>query len=129
MSTASDFFTLGTMVTLSGATGSTFVVCNGIQKAFNFNPRWLALLVAQIIVLGGAYAVGKRELLDYFVGVINGFLVFCSAAGASGVLGTDGPVAKGPVVADLVARGVPDALRSDAPLFEKTRRSFLSKWF
>lgn len=66
---------------VSGSTGATFVVCNGLQKAFNFNPRWLALLVAQIIVLVGVYAVGKRELLDYFVGVINGFLALSFVCG------------------------------------------------
>jgi len=124
MSTPADFFTIGTMITLSGSTGATFVVCNGLQKAFNFNPRWLALLVAQIIVLVGVYAVGKRELLDYFVGVINGFLVFCSAAGATGVLG-----AGGPGTAEAVARGATDARRSAEPQPDRTRRRFLSAWF
>jgi hypothetical protein len=124
VSTPADFYTIGTMITLSGATGATFVVCNGLQKAFNFNPRWLALLVAQIIVLVGVYAVGKRELLDYFVGVINGFLVFCSAAGATGVLSSGGSGG-----ADAVSRGATDARRSAEPQYDRTRRRFLSTWF
>jgi hypothetical protein len=120
-----DFFTVGTMITLSGATGATFVVCNGLQKAFNFNPRWLALAVAQLIVLVGVYSIGKRELLDYFVGVINGFLVFCSAAGATGVLAGGGGTAGN----DAVARGPTDARRSAEPQLDRTRRRFLSSWF
>lgn len=122
MSTPADFFTIGTMVTLSGATGATFVVCNGLQRAFNFNPRWLALLVAQIIVLVGVYTVSKGELLDYFVGVINGFLVFCSAAGATGVLGP------GSGAGAVVGRGM-DVKTSGMPQPDGTRRGFLTTWF
>lgn len=122
MSIPADFFTIGTMVTLSGATGATFVVCNGLQRAFNFNPRWLALLVAQTIVLVGVYTVSKGELLDYFVGVINGFLVFCSAAGATGALGA------GAAGNEVVSRGK-DIRHSDMPHPGSTRRHFLSAWF
>lgn len=122
MSLPADFFTIGTMVTLSGATGATFVVCNGLQRAFNFNPRWLALLVAQIIVLVGVATVSKGELLDYFVGVINGFLVFCSAAGATGALGAES------AGTEVVSRGN-DIRRSGMPQTNSTRRHFLSSWF
>lgn len=111
------------MITLSGATGATFVVCNGLQRAFNFNPRWLALLVAQIIILVGVATVSKGELLDYFVGIINGFLVFCSAAGATGVLGADATGRS-----EVISRGNNIKL-SNTPQTDNTRRRFLSTWF
>jgi len=54
-----EFLTLQSMLTLSGgAAGATFVVCNGLQTAFNFNPRWLALAVAQVVVLIGTFLSG-----------------------------------------------------------------------
>jgi hypothetical protein len=67
-----EFFTLQSMVTLTGATGATYVIANGCQSALNFNPRWLALAIAQVISLFGVYAtqgIGS----DYFGGIVNGF--------------------------------------------------------
>ncbi|SRR5579871_973963 len=112
-----EFFTLQSMLTLSGATGATFVVCNGLQTALNFNPRWLALAVAQVIVLIGTYLSGGAGV-DYFIGVINGFLVFCTAAGAThAASGGSG---------HAVARGARDAAN---PQLGPTKRRFLSPWF
>lgn len=111
-----EFFTLQSMVTLAGAAGATFVVCNGLQKAFNFNPRWLALVVAQVIVLAGTASTGATRPIDYLVGIINGFLVYLTAAG-----GTD--AAAGATGAQPVARG---AAAQSAP---QPKRRFLTPWF
>jgi hypothetical protein len=81
-----EFFTLQSMLTLTGATGATYVVANGCQVAFNFNPRWLALAIALLISLFGVHQTGGTGS-DYFVGVINGFLIFCTAAGATSLAG------------------------------------------
>lgn len=113
-----DFFTIQSMLTLSGATGATFVICNGLQQAFNFNPKWLGLLVAQLIVVAGVAASGGDGLITYLVGVINGFLVYCSAAGATSALGQGGPPA--------IARGEIAAGDNQSP---GKRRRFLSSWF
>jgi len=60
-----QFYTMQTMMTLAGATGATFVVANGLQRAFNFNPKWLALLIAQVVSLAGViFARGSGS--DYF---------------------------------------------------------------
>ena len=56
-----EFFTPQTMATLAGATGATFVVANGLQRAFNYNPRWLALAIAEVICLFGTYASGGSK--------------------------------------------------------------------
>jgi len=79
-----EFFTVQSMLTLTGATGATFAVSNGLQRAFNFNPRWLALAIAIVICVFGVLATGGQPM-DYFVGVVNGFLVYCTAAGATTV--------------------------------------------
>lgn len=54
-----EFFTIQSMLTLTGATGATFVIANGCQRAFNFNPRWFALVIAQVISLVGVLTIGK----------------------------------------------------------------------
>jgi hypothetical protein len=90
MSLPREFFTFESMLTLTGATGATFVVANGLQKVINFNPRWLALVIAQVICIFGVYSTNGAGR-EYFVGVINGFLVFCTATGATSVAGTATP--------------------------------------
>ena len=114
-----EFFTLQSMLTLSGATGATFVVCNGLQKAFNFNPKWLALGVAQVIVLTGTFLSGGTGV-DFFVGVINGFLVFCTAAGATQAGGGRQGRSR------AIARGADDAAN---PQLTLDKRRFLTPWF
>ena len=118
MDTPKDFYTLASMLTLSGSTGATFVICNGLQRAFDFNPRWLGLAVAAVVVLGGVYASGGRSPVDYLIGIINSFLVYCSAAGATGALGSGGdrPVSRGTTMAP--SDGHPGS-----------KRRFLSPWF
>jgi hypothetical protein len=59
-----------------------FVVTNGIKRAFGADPRWLGLLVAQIIAVAGT-ALADGTLLQYVLAVPNGFLIFSTAAGAA----------------------------------------------
>jgi hypothetical protein len=108
-----DFFTPQSMLTLAGATGSTFVIVNGLQRVFNVNPRWLGLAIAQAIVLVGVYASGGKGIVDYVVGVVNGFLVFCSAGGAT----------------DLARTARQDKGATGGAPRGGGRRHFLSSWF
>ena len=108
-----EFFTLQSMLTLTGATGATYVVANGLQAAFNFNPRWLALVIAQAISFFGVYSA-HGEGSDYFIAFINGFLIYCTAAGATSV-------SSKPHV-NVRPRGE-DAIVSS------NRRQFFSQWF
>jgi hypothetical protein len=115
-----EFFTLQSMLTLTGATGAVFVVSNGMQKAFDFNPKWLALAIAQVIVLAGAYFSGGKGI-DYFVGVVNGFLVYCTAAGATVVAGgSNSAVARDGLVGTTTQAGAPQ---------RGPKRRFLTSWF
>lgn len=118
-----EFFTLQSMLTLTGATGAVFVISNGMQLAFNFNPRWLALAVSQAVVLGGVYITGGAGI-DYFIGLVNGFLVYCTAAGAT-------LVGAGTSSGGAVARDVSVATAEDAkfPQASRHKRHFLSSWY
>ena len=84
-----DWVTLASVGTFAGATSATTVVSNGIQKAFDFNPRWLGLLIAEVLCVGlvftvpyeGSTSLGGRIVLA----VINGFFVFAAASGATSI--------------------------------------------
>jgi hypothetical protein len=108
-----DFFTPASMFTFAGATTAVFVVVNGLQQAFDWRPRWLGLIVAQIVVNGGVYASGGNGLVNYGVGVVNGFLVFLAAGGATGAL----------------ASAVPGSVTIQSVSSAKPHRGFLGPWF
>ena len=114
-----EFFTLQSMLTLTGATGIVFVVANGLKVAFDFNPKWLGLALSELIaVLGVVFSGGHG--LDYFIGVINGFLIFSAAAGVSSMGGSAAPSSKG-MVADAGA-----LRKGETP---SRKRRFFSSWF
>ena len=116
--TNTEFFTLQTMLTLSCAAAATIVVGNGLQYGFNINPRWLALPIAEVTSIVAVYA-NRGVPGDYFVGVFNGSLIYCTVVGVVYRLsprhrqGTD--------------RGVED-LRSTANTGNDKRR-FFEVWF
>ena len=129
MDPQNDFFTLQSLATFAGAVGATTVVANGCQRAFHFNPAWFALVLAEaicIIVVVFAHSNAPQgttpPISDYFVAAVNGFLVFCSAAGATGLGGRvvgDGP----PTPPSAKERGV-------GGMYETSRkRRFFSPWF
>ena len=111
MELPSEFFTVQSMLTLSGATGATFVVANGMQQAFNFNPKWLALAIALLIVELGVF-LANGSPVQYLVGVVNGFLVYSCAAGGTSMLGQGSQ--------ETLDRGQG---------FAADKRHFLTSWF
>jgi hypothetical protein len=118
-----EFFTVQSMLTLTGATGATFIVANAFQMALNFNPKWFALLIAIIIALFGVYQshnVDEPHLFsDYFVGTINGFLIYCTTAGGTQILGQRNSP-------EATHRGVgPDPIKKGSV----SKRKFLTPWF
>ena len=116
-----EFFTLQSMLTLTGATGIVFVVTNGLKVAFDFNPRWLGLVISELVgLLGVALSAGSG--LDYFAGIINGFLIFSAAAGVTSMGGAGGATSRGDA---LVARDLKLGQRPSTVV----KRRFWSSWF
>ena len=60
MSVPHSFFTNQSFVSLAGASAIVFVVCNTLQSALNFNPRWLALVVAEAVARTADQLVPSR---------------------------------------------------------------------
>ncbi len=125
MAAVNDFFTLQSLGTFAGASGATLLIANAIQYVFNFNPRWLALAVAEFICLG-VVAAGQIDsasaiaVTPFFVAFVNGFLVFCSAAGLTAVSAEAQGRMQGP-------GGAGTRLLERAKFGE--RRGFLQPWF
>ncbi len=106
-----QFFTWPALGTLAGSAGATFIITNTLRSAFDWSPKWLGLAIAQAICIGGAAVLGKQGS-DYVIAILNGCLVYLSAAGVASATGGVTPAA--------VARG--DAIRPPS-------NRFLSSWF
>jgi len=91
----SDFFTPESMLTLAGATLIATVVTNTVQHVFNWNPKWFGLLIALIIALVGVFMTDSPKFVNYFMGVINGFLIYASSTGIMQMAGTEPERTKG----------------------------------
>jgi hypothetical protein len=110
----STFFTNESFFSLAGATAIVFIVSNAIQRAFNYNPKWLALLLAQVVSIFGLWSTNRSHVpSDYFVAILNGCLIYSAAGG-------------GTAIASSVAEtGQPKGLASGRP----ARRGFATSWF
>lgn len=75
------FFDRNTLMTLPGCVLIVQVVCNSLQAVFKFNPKWLALFLSIGLCIFGIFLSQNQQPFDFFLGVLNGFLVFSSAAG------------------------------------------------
>jgi len=127
-----DFFTLQTLGTFAGAVGATAVISNGCQQAFNFNPRWLGFGIAEVICIGAAFLPSLEMTVDLsatippiLVAIVNGFLVFTSAAGLTNVGYTVKSNARRPKAPKV-------RMKSRVPTSSITqphRRTFLTPWF
>jgi len=107
-----SFFTRGSIVTFTGMVAGIYIICNASQKAFDFNPRWMGLIIALGLCFFGTTTLSKATPLDYFLAVVNGCLVFLAAAGGSQLPPGGGG-----------ARGGP------GPAFRGAKRRFFSSWF
>lgn len=120
-----DFFTSGSLATLAGCTGIVFVICSGIQRAFNFSPKWLALLVSIVVSLIAAYMAAdsepSRSAQKYIIAFLNGFLIYASATGTNQIVG------KNPD--DIEGSGGPGKASERLRLHKKSNRQLLTRWF
>jgi hypothetical protein len=82
-----EFFSLASTQTFLGMSSATFIVCSGIQKAFNFQPKWLALIVALALSTWGTFQRLDSQPSDIVVAVVNGFLIYLTALGGSSLGG------------------------------------------
>ena len=111
-----DLFNADSLYSLAGASAIVYIVCNAMQAALNFNPRWLALALSEIVALYGTYLAQSAHVSsDYFIAALNGCLIYCTAVGGA-ALGHAGQ-----------KKGRPKGMVGmDA---EPSRRTFFSGWY
>ena len=140
LSLPSNFITAESFASLGGSSAIVFVVSNTLQSVFNFNPKWFAFVLSLIVgVVGAAVlhhasaAAPNPSLLEYGLGLLNGFLIYLTAAGGTAVLASAGgkgnrqsgdgsPAPQPPATALLRERVAP----SGAAV---SKRGFLHPWF
>jgi hypothetical protein len=113
VSMPSTFFTNESFFSLAGATAIVFVVCNTLQKVFNFNPKWFALLLSEIVAIFGTWSAARAHVpSDYFISVLNGCLIFSAAGGGT-----------------AIASSTESARQKGLAKSDPGRRGFMSPWF
>jgi hypothetical protein len=75
---------LPTLATLGGQVLATTAVTNGLARAFNWQPRWLGLIVSLTISLSTSYLASSFSGSGLFLAVLNAFVVYLASAGTSG---------------------------------------------
>lgn len=121
-SPVAEFFTWGSLGTLAGATSATMVITNTLRSAIGWDAKWVGLAIAEVICLGAAFATGSSGS-DFVIAVLNGCLVYLSAAGTTAA---GGAVTQGTAVrADARSSNVgARAGTEDRP----RDRSFFASW-
>jgi hypothetical protein len=110
-----------TMYTLAGSTTAVFFITNGLQSALNFNPKWLGLVLSLLISLTGVY-LSKGEMPNYLAGIVNGFIIYSSAAGGTHIL--NGNKTKGGGTGGGTPANTTPVVQPSAQ-----KRAFLSQWW
>jgi hypothetical protein len=87
-SKAEELYTVKTIATLGGASLAVVAVSAALGSALNFNPRWFALLFAEILSFAIALQLPKtvrKNMLLFIVAFINGALIYCQAVGIKSI--------------------------------------------
>lgn len=79
---ASDFITIASLTTFSGAATATWAVSALIGKLFNRNSNWLSFVIAAVVsflIAGHQNLLGTP--LEWFLVMVNAAMLFFAAAG------------------------------------------------
>ena len=77
-----ELFNWGTLGTLAGATVAVVIITQYVKPLIpNFNPRWLALILSGLILIG-VTAIAGGGIEDYGLALLNAVLVASTARGA-----------------------------------------------
>lgn len=113
---------LATLSTIGGQVVATTAVTNGLARAFNWQPRWLGLVVALLSCGTTTYLSSPGTGNDWFLAVLNAFVVYFAAAGTS--------AAGAAVTAPLANHNeLPQGSGHESMNYGVTHDRFLRPWF
>jgi len=109
-----DFFDPKTLESLGGSSIAVLLVCNAAQNIFNFNPKWLALVISIIISYTIALTTnGEHDAIKYLIAFFNGLLIWSTAVGGNTLSS---------------GRGQTAADKANFTSQVGTKRTFFQKW-
>lgn len=129
-SLATGYFTAQTVLSFGSSTLVVFVICNALQHAFSFNPRWLAFVLSQVIAMAATYASSHFGLTSTIVGFVNGCLVYCTSIGATQITHAavaGGGTPRGDRPPGDAGNAAPSS--SSVPPSSGNKRTFSTPWF
>jgi hypothetical protein len=84
----SDFFTTASFATLAGCVAITVVVTGALELRFGWKKMNTGFVVSPIVVFASLLLADKlSDVKADVIGLANSFLVYLTAAGASGATG------------------------------------------
>lgn len=78
-----DFFTGPQLLTLAGVAAATVIVVNTVRHAFQWSPRWFALVVALVLSLTAWVFWSPRSPEAFALAIVNAFVVYAAATGGN----------------------------------------------
>lgn len=81
-----------TIASLSGASGSVFIICTVIYYVFNYNPKFLGLLLSFITsaVIGLISKIDFADFANNWILLVNACLIYATAVGLNTVTSKPG---------------------------------------
>jgi len=88
MNIPEEFFTMQSFLTLSSASAIVFIVTSVIGYVSNgkLNLKWLSSLIAEIVGIIGVFLKSPVSILNIFIGILNGMLIYATAVGINTVV-------------------------------------------
>ncbi|MGB1217759.1 MAG: hypothetical protein ACPG5P_07770 [Saprospiraceae bacterium] len=119
LAVSSELFTNSTFATLSGLVFMVFTLCNVVQHIFNFSPKWFGLVVSLILCIVALFLShpdGGIIWQQYFVAIMNSFLVYSTAFGITRI-------------SEISLKNKTPEIRTRGMVETEEKRQFLSSWW
>lgn len=82
-----ELFTVAILGTYAGSTGAVYILYSTFRRLLNRDNLWATFIISMIVSFVVAFGTGALNgLVEYFLAVLNGALLFSSATGSQEVL-------------------------------------------
>jgi 4-amino-4-deoxy-L-arabinose transferase-like glycosyltransferase len=86
-----DLYTIATLGTFAGSSGAVLILYNTFRRLFNKESVWIAFIISLTVSVIVAIATSSlTDLAGFFLVILNGCLLFSSAAGTQELIAHQG---------------------------------------